>query len=56
MDVFCKTIGEIEKDIMNKLSINNKMLITDEEQQTFNNSTQCYICNKEITLNDKKRL
>lgn len=54
MDVFCKKICEIEKDIMNKISINTIMLITDEEQQEFNNSTQCYLCNKEITLNDKK--
>ena len=39
---------------MDELTINNKMVITDEEQIEFDNSTQCYICNKEIKENDKK--
>ena len=54
MDVFCHKIVEIEKYIMDKLTINTEMTITDEEQTEFNNSTQCYICNNEIKFNDKK--
>ena len=30
------------------------MNITEEQQQEVNNATQCYICKKEIVLNDKK--
>ena len=46
MVVFCNKIGEIEKDILNKWTINTKMIITDEEQQEFDSSTQCNVCNK----------
>ena len=39
---------------MDKLTITIKMNITDEEQTEFDISTHCYICEKEIKLNDKK--
>ena len=54
MDVFCQKISEIENYIMDELTINNKMIITDEQQIEFDNSNQCYICNKEIKFNDTK--
>ncbi len=54
MDVFCHKITEIDKYIMDKLTINTEMSITDAEQTEFNNSTQCYICSNEIKLTDKK--
>ena len=30
------------------------MIITEEQQKEFDNATHCYLCNKEITVNDKK--
>jgi len=54
MKVFCTKIGEIEKYLMGKLATNNRMCMTDEQQAEFDNATQCYICKKEIVVNDKK--
>ena len=54
MKVFCNKIGEIEKHIMDKLTNNTRMYITDEQQAEFDNATHCYICKKEIVANDKK--
>jgi len=48
IDVFFKKIREIEAKLMTILQINEKMIITDEEQQEFNNATKCYICNGDI--------
>ena len=54
MDVFCKKIREIESDIMKRLTANNKMIMTEQDQLDFANVTQCYICGGEIKPNDKK--
>ena len=39
MDVFCKKIREIESDIMKILTANNKMIMTEQEEQDFANAT-----------------
>ena len=44
MDVFCKKIREIERYIMNILTANNKIIMTEQDEQDFANATQCYIC------------
>ena len=54
MKMFCTKIGEIEKHIMDKLTTNTNMHITEEQQQEFENATHCYLCNKEIVTNDKR--
>ena len=54
MKVFCTKTGEIEKLIMDKLTTNTLMHITDEQQAEFDNAMHCYLCNKKIADNDKQ--
>ena len=54
MEVFCKKIGELEKQIMEKVTSCVDMEISSEDQQQFDNATHCYLCKKEIKPNDKK--
>ena len=48
MEVFCKKIGELEKQIMEKVTSCLDMEISSEEQEQFDNATVCYLCKKEI--------
>lgn len=51
MDVFCKTIRELESNIMKTLIANNNMIMTKQDAQDFAHATQCYICGGEIKPN-----
>ena len=44
MDVFCKTIREIENELVKTLLINTPIEMTEQDLSDFENATECYIC------------
>ena len=48
MDDFFRELFKIYDDLKNKMSINIPMLITPEQEQQYQNTNICHICNKEI--------
>ena len=44
MDVFCKTIREIENELVKTLLINKPIEMTEQDLTDFENATECHIC------------
>ena len=52
--VFCEKIQEYIKDIYYLINKTNKKIeMTEDQIKKFNSATECYICKKEFTCNDK---
>jgi hypothetical protein len=54
MDVFFDKMKEIEDNIMKILNTEKEMEMTEQDKQDFKNATKCYLCNDDITTDDKK--
>ena len=51
MKHFVKTCGKIKDQIVDKLKIDVPIIMTKEDEDNFNNATQCYLCEKGIEDN-----
>lgn len=54
MDKFVIQLAEIHSEITEKMSINKKMDITEEQEIEFHKSNRCSICNKLFKEDDEK--
>ena len=52
---FIRTVTDLTYEIGEKYADDRSMIITEEEQETFDNATQCWICNGAIVNDDKVR-
>ena len=52
---FIRTVTDLVYDIGKKYAEDRPMLITVEEQESFNNATRCWICNNDFVDDDKER-
>ena len=48
MDKFSEKLHLIQLEFMAKLKINMPIIMTEQDQVSFNNATECYICNNSI--------
>ena len=58
MDKFCDTMNKIREEVMDKMMTPKDMIITHKEQDEFEKSTHCFICNGNFTDKgkDKKKV
>ena len=52
---FIRTVTDLVYDIGKKYADDRPMLITEEEQESFDNATRCWVCNKDFVDDDKVR-
>ena len=52
---FIRTVTDLVYEIGTKYSEERPMKITEEEQETFDNATRCWICNNQFVDDDKVR-
>ena len=52
MELFVKTCVRIKDQIMDKLKVDVPIIMTEEDEDNFNNATQCYLCEMEIENNN----
>ena len=52
---FIRTVTDLVYDIGQKYAEDRPMLMTEEEQGTFDNATQCWICNNDFVDDNKVR-
>ena len=52
---FIRTVTDLVYEIGNKYAEDRPMIITEEEQESFDNATTCWICKGDLTNDDKDR-
>ena len=52
MERFVKTCRNITDKIMNELKVNVPIIMTEEDEDNFENATQCYLCGNEMEDNN----
>ena len=52
---FIRTVTDLVYDIGKKYADDRPMLITEEEQESFDNATRCWICNNDFVDDDNVR-
>ena len=52
---FIRAVTDLVYDLGQKYAEDRPMVMTEEDQESFNNTTRCWICNKDFVDNDKVR-
>ena len=52
---FIRTVTDLVYEIGKKYAEDRPMIITEEEQETYNNATRCWVCNSDFVDDDKVR-
>ena len=52
---FIRAVTDLVYDLGQKYAEDRPMIMTEEDQESFNNTTRCWICNKDFVDNDKVR-